>query len=147
MSHRGRISLAQMRLWTSIREGYGNDPSRRLRRDRLPAPRGRGIGIVNKIRAYALQDQGADTVEANIRLGLAVDARDYSQCAEIIRSLGLEKIRLMSNNPDKVAALRNAGLEVTERVSLEVKTSPSAFRYLRTKKERIGHLLQLDGVF
>lgn len=108
---------------------------------------GRGIGIVNKIKAYALQDRGADTIEANLRLGLAVDARDYSQCAEIISSLGLKRIRLMSNNPDKVMALRNAGLEVTERVPLEVQASPPAYRYLRTKKEQMGHLLQLNGVF
>jgi len=108
---------------------------------------GRGIGIVNKIRAYALQDRGADTIEANLKLGLAVDARDYGQCAEIICSLGLRRIRLMSNNPDKLLALRNAGVEVTERVPLEVKASPPAFRYLKTKKEQMGHLLQLEGVF
>ena len=108
---------------------------------------GRGIGIVNKIRAYALQDQGADTIEANVKLGLAIDAREYHQCAEIIKLLGAQKIRLMSNNPDKVCALRNAGLEVVERVQLEVKTSASAVKYLKTKKEQMGHLLQLNGIF
>ena len=108
---------------------------------------GRGIGIVNKIRAYALQDQGADTIEANVKLGLAIDAREYNQCAEIIKMLGAQKIRLMSNNPDKVSALRNAGLEVVERVQLEVKTSASAVKYLKTKKEQMGHLLQLNGIF
>ncbi len=108
---------------------------------------GRGIGIVNKIRAYALQDQGADTIEANVKLGLAIDAREYNQCAEIIKMLGAQKIRLMSNNPDKVCALRNAGLEVVERVQLEVKTSASAVQYLKTKKEQMGHLLQLNGIF
>jgi 3,4-dihydroxy 2-butanone 4-phosphate synthase/GTP cyclohydrolase II len=108
---------------------------------------GRGIGIVNKIRAYALQDQGAVTIEANLRLGFAIDAREYNQCAEIIKQLGLRRVRLMSNNPDKVMALRNAGLEVVERVPLEVKASPPAFRYLLTKKEQMGHLLQLNGVF
>lgn len=107
---------------------------------------GRGIGIVNKIRAYALQDQGADTIEANLKLGFAIDAREYSQCAEIIRQLGARRVRLMSNNPDKVLALRNAGLEVVERVPLEIKASPPAFRYLLTKKQRMGHLLQLNGV-
>lgn len=108
---------------------------------------GRGIGIVNKIRAYALQDQGADTIEANVKLGFAIDAREYNQCAEVIKLLGVRRIRLMSNNPDKVSALRNAGLEVVERVPLEVKTSPPAFRYLMTKKEQMGHLLQLNGIF
>lgn len=108
---------------------------------------GRGIGIVNKIRAYALQDQGADTIEANVQLGFAIDAREYDQCAEIIKQLGARRIRLMSNNPDKVRALRKAGLEVVERVPLEVKASPPAFRYLMTKKEQMGHLLQLNGIF
>ncbi|HZS08656.1 MAG TPA: GTP cyclohydrolase II [Blastocatellia bacterium] len=108
---------------------------------------GRGIGIVNKIRAYALQDEGADTIEANVRLGFAIDARDYSQCAEILRMLGLGKVRLMSNNPDKVRALRNTGLEVVERVHLEVKPHKSAEKYLLTKKEKMGHLLRLNGIF
>ena len=108
---------------------------------------GRGIGIVNKIRAYALQDQGADTIEANVQLGFAIDAREYNQCAEVIKQLGARRVRLMSNNPDKVRALRNAGIEVTERVPLEVKSSPPAFRYLMTKKEQMGHLLQLNGIF
>ena len=108
---------------------------------------GRGIGIVNKIRAYALQDQGADTIEANVKLGLAIDAREYNQCAEIIKMLGVQRVRLMSNNPDKVCALRKAGLEVVERVQLEVKTSASAVKYLKTKKEQMGHLLQLNGIF
>jgi 3,4-dihydroxy 2-butanone 4-phosphate synthase/GTP cyclohydrolase II len=108
---------------------------------------GRGIGIVNKIRAYALQDQGADTIEANVQLGFAIDAREYDQCAEVIKLLGARRVRLMSNNPDKVRALRKAGLEVVERVPLEVKASAPAFNYLRTKKEQMGHLLQLNGIF
>jgi 3,4-dihydroxy 2-butanone 4-phosphate synthase/GTP cyclohydrolase II len=108
---------------------------------------GRGIGIVNKIRAYALQDQGADTIEANLRLGFDVDHRSYDQCAEIIRLLGAHKLRLMSNNPDKVRALRDAGLEIVERVPLEIKPKAPAFKYLMTKKEKMGHLLQLNGIF
>jgi 3,4-dihydroxy 2-butanone 4-phosphate synthase / GTP cyclohydrolase II len=108
---------------------------------------GRGIGIVNKIRAYALQDQGADTIEANLRLGFGVDQREYSQCAEVIRLLGARRVRLMSNNPDKLRALRNAGLEVVERVPLEVKAKEPAFKYLLTKKEKMGHLLRLNGIF
>src|SRR5437899_5797259 len=81
---------------------------------------GRGIGILNKIRAYALQDEGADTVEANERLGLAVDSREYRQCAEVLFDLGLCKVRVISNNPGKLRALEEAGLEIVERVSIEV---------------------------
>jgi 3,4-dihydroxy 2-butanone 4-phosphate synthase/GTP cyclohydrolase II len=108
---------------------------------------GRGIGIVNKIRAYALQDEGADTIEANVRLGFAADEREYDQCAEIIKLLGARRVRLMSNNPDKVRALRSAGLEIVERVPLEVKAHQTAHRYLLTKKEKMGHLLRLNGIF
>ncbi|MFN0123660.1 MAG: GTP cyclohydrolase II [Blastocatellia bacterium] len=108
---------------------------------------GRGIGIVNKIRAYALQDQGADTIEANVRLGLAIDARDYTQCAEILKMLGVRKIRFMSNNPDKLRALHRAGLDVVERVPLEIKAGLNSEKYLLTKKEKMGHLLQLNGIF
>jgi 3,4-dihydroxy 2-butanone 4-phosphate synthase/GTP cyclohydrolase II len=108
---------------------------------------GRGIGIVNKIRAYALQDQGADTIEANLRLGFDADQREYQQCAEVIKLLGARRLRLMSNNPDKVRALRDAGLEVVERVPLEIKAKEPAFKYLLTKKEKMGHLLRLNGIF
>ncbi len=108
---------------------------------------GRGIGIVNKIRAYALQDQGADTIEANLRLGFEIDEREYNQCAEVIKMLGARRLRLMSNNPDKLRALRNAGLEIVERVPLEVKPKEPAINYLRTKKEKMGHLLMLNGLF
>ena len=102
---------------------------------------GRGIGIINKIRAYALQDEGADTVEANEKLGFAVDARVYRQCAEVLFDLGLCKVRVISNNPDKLRALEEAGLEIIERIPLEIETEPPAAHYLRTKKEKLGHLL------
>jgi 3,4-dihydroxy 2-butanone 4-phosphate synthase/GTP cyclohydrolase II len=102
---------------------------------------GRGIGIVNKIRAYALQDQGADTVEANERLGLAVDLRDYRQCAEILFDLGLCHVKVISNNPLKLQALEEAGLKIIERVSIQVEPNEKAAGYLRTKKEKLGHLL------
>jgi 3,4-dihydroxy 2-butanone 4-phosphate synthase/GTP cyclohydrolase II len=105
---------------------------------------GRGIGILNKIRAYALQDEGADTVEANERLGLAVDSREYRQCAEVLFDLGLCQVRVLSNNPLKLRALEEAGLEVVERVSIEVESSESAEHYMRTKKEKMGHLLKFD---
>jgi 3,4-dihydroxy 2-butanone 4-phosphate synthase / GTP cyclohydrolase II len=104
---------------------------------------GRGIGIINKIRAYALQDEGADTVEANERLGLAVDLREYRQCAEVLFDLGLCQVRVMSNNPLKLRAMEEAGLRVVERVGLEVEPPDAAVHYLRTKKEKLGHLLDL----
>lgn len=104
---------------------------------------GRGIGILNKIRAYALQDEGADTVEANQQLGLAVDLREYKQCAEILFDLGLCKVRVLSNNPLKLRALEEAGLKIVERVSIQIDPSENAEKYLRTKKEKLGHLLDL----
>src|SRR5256714_5530792 len=105
---------------------------------------GRGIGIINKIRAYALQDEGADTIEANERLGLAVDAREYRQCAEVLFDLGLCKVKVISNNPGKLRALEDAGLEIVERVAIEIEANQSAARYLQTKKEKMGHLLELQ---
>jgi 3,4-dihydroxy 2-butanone 4-phosphate synthase / GTP cyclohydrolase II len=102
---------------------------------------GRGIGILNKIRAYALQDEGADTVEANEQLGLAVDSREYKQCAEILFDLGLCQVRVISNNPLKLRALEEAGLRILERVSIQVEPTENAESYLRTKKEKLGHLL------
>lgn len=105
---------------------------------------GRGIGILNKIRAYALQDQGADTVEANEELGFAIDARTYEQCAEILFDLGLCKVKVISNNPDKLKALEDAGLTIEERVPIEVETDLAAAHYLRVKKEKMGHLLHGD---
>lgn len=106
---------------------------------------GRGIGILNKIRAYALQDEGADTVEANERLDLPVDSRDYRQCAEVLFDLGLCKVKVISNNPGKLRALEEAGLEIVERVSIEVESSEPAARYMQTKKEKMGHLLELNS--
>jgi 3,4-dihydroxy 2-butanone 4-phosphate synthase/GTP cyclohydrolase II len=105
---------------------------------------GRGIGILNKLRAYALQDEGADTVEANERLGLGIDLRNYSQCAEILFELGIRKLRLLSNNPLKILALEQAGLHVEGRVSLEMPASEFSRGYLRTKKEKLGHLLSIS---
>ena len=104
---------------------------------------GRGIGIINKIRAYALQDEGSDTVEANEQLGFAADSRDYQQCAEILFDLGLCKVRVISNNPDKIKALQAAGLQIVERIPIEVKAEPAAAHYMRTKKEKMGHLFDL----
>jgi 3,4-dihydroxy 2-butanone 4-phosphate synthase / GTP cyclohydrolase II len=102
---------------------------------------GRGIGLVNKLKAYMLQDHGADTVEANVMLGFPPDMRDYSIGAQVLVDLGLKKIRLMTNNPAKYAALAGFDLEITERVSIVVKPTASSHRYLRTKREKMGHFL------
>jgi 3,4-dihydroxy 2-butanone 4-phosphate synthase/GTP cyclohydrolase II len=102
---------------------------------------GRGIGLLNKLVAYELQDKGADTVEANRKLGFDADERSYQACAEILESLGITRIRLLSNNPQKVKALQSAGLEVSERLSIEVAPRRSTQEYLKTKKEKLGHLL------
>jgi GTP cyclohydrolase II len=101
---------------------------------------GRGIGLMAKLQAYELQDAGLDTVEANERLGFKSDYRDFTLPAGILKSLGVTRVRLLSNNPDKVSALEGAGLSVVERVPCEVTPSPHAEEYLRTKKEKMGHL-------
>jgi GTP cyclohydrolase II len=95
-----------------------------------------------KLQAYELQDAGLDTVEANERLGFKADHREFALPAEILKSLGVAKVRLLSNNPDKVAALERAGIEVVERVPCEVTASPHAQEYLKTKREKLGHLLR-----
>jgi GTP cyclohydrolase II len=106
---------------------------------------GRGIGILNKIRAYALQDAGLDTVEANLSLGFKADLRQYDCCAEIFKQLGLRRVRLMSNNPDKIAALRSAGIEIVERVPIELEPHEPSINYMKTKKEKLGHMLENLG--
>ncbi len=106
---------------------------------------GRGIGLLNKISAYALQDQGQDTVEANHALGFAADMRDYSAGAHILSDLGAREVRLMTNNPDKVAALEDYGLKVVERVAVEVPPREANRRYLDTKRSKFGHLLAMVG--
>lgn len=101
---------------------------------------GRGIGLMAKLRAYELQDVGLDTVEANERLGFKADQREFTLPAEILKSLGISRVRLLSNNPEKVAALERGGIEVAERVPCEVAPTTHAEDYLKTKKDKMGHL-------
>jgi GTP cyclohydrolase II len=103
---------------------------------------GRGIGLLNKLRAYELQDQGADTVEANERLGFEGDLRNYELPGAILRYFGLKAVRLLSNNPEKVQAVENAGVQVVERVPCIADVVDTREAYLRTKKEKMGHLLE-----
>jgi GTP cyclohydrolase II len=103
---------------------------------------GRGIGLMNKLRAYELQDGGMDTVEANVSLGFAADAREYDLPAKILKKLGAKRIRLLSNNPDKVRQLESAGVEVIELVPCQPRISKISRGYLQTKKSKMGHLLQ-----
>lgn len=102
---------------------------------------GRNIGLLNKIRAYALQDQGYDTVEANHQLGFAADQRDFTLCADMLNLLGISSVRLLTNNPCKIAILQKAGINIEERVPLVVGRNPSNSRYLDTKANKLGHLL------
>jgi GTP cyclohydrolase II len=102
---------------------------------------GRGIGLVNKLRAYALQDQGFDTVDANLRLGFGDDERDFTVAAAMLKLLGQEQVRLLTNNPRKAAGLEAAGIQVVERVPLRIADNPHNAAYLATKKRRSGHQL------
>lgn len=103
---------------------------------------GRGIGLMAKLKAYELQDKGLDTVEANEKLGFAADYREYELPARVLKMLGVDKVKLMTNNPDKVAALESAGIEVTERVSAEVAPQETFAAYVKTKQEKMGHIVE-----
>jgi GTP cyclohydrolase II len=104
---------------------------------------GRGIGLLEKLRAYNLQDGGLDTVDANLELGHEADARDYSLAALILSDLGVKSVQLITNNPGKIEALENSGIEVTERVSLDIAANPDNVSYLRTKAQRMNHILKI----
>lgn len=103
---------------------------------------GRGIGLVNKLRAYSLQDAGMDTVDANLHLGFPADSRSFSIAADILRKFAVDRVRLMTNNPQKISDLEAEGIIVAERVGMEISPNPENERYLQTKAERLGHLLQ-----
>jgi GTP cyclohydrolase II len=102
---------------------------------------GRGIGLMAKLKAYELQDQGRDTIEANLELGFKADCREFELPAEILKMMGVKSVRLMTNNPEKVAALENAGIKVTERISAEVPSETTNEKYMQTKRDKMGHLV------
>jgi GTP cyclohydrolase II len=104
---------------------------------------GRGIGLMAKLKAYELQDQGMDTVEANVELGFAADCREYELPAKVLQLLGVKSVRLMTNNPDKVAAMEQAGIAVAERVSAEVVPQETFAAYVKTKQEKMGHIVEM----
>ena len=105
---------------------------------------GRGIGLTNKIRAYALQDQGHDTLDANLMLGLPADARTYEMCKPMLEHVGVDKVKLITNNPNKLDYLNDIGIDVVERLPLLVGVNPYNADYLKTKKERMGHMIEND---
>jgi GTP cyclohydrolase II len=108
---------------------------------------GRGIGLMEKLRAYELQDQGLDTIEANLRLGHSVDLRDYALATDILRFLRIRSVRLMTNNPEKIEAVVSSGIEIVERLSADVPVTPHSAHYLATKREKLGHLSDLATTF
>jgi 3,4-dihydroxy 2-butanone 4-phosphate synthase/GTP cyclohydrolase II len=131
MPHRRRVPLVALRLRRAAGVGAGD---------------GRGIGLLNKLRAYKLQEEGLDTVDANLRLGLPADLRDYGIGAQILADLGLTSIRILTNNPKKIRGLEGYGLSVSAQIPIEHIPNPHNEAYLRAKKERMGHTLHHQGL-
>ena len=128
-----------------LERGAGPDRPGGAGRAAVPAQEGRGIGLLNKLRAYELQEQGLDTVDANLALGLPVDSRDYGMGAQILADLGLSTIRVLTNNPKKIVGLEGYGLRVTEQVPIVAEPNQVNEQYLRTKRERMGHTITHQG--
>ena len=143
---RRRLSLAALRLRRAARVGAGDDRARGPRRAALPSQEGRGIGLLNKLRAYKLQEEGLDTVDANLRLGLPADLRDYGIGAQILVDLGLTRIRILTNNPKKISGLAGYGLSVSDQIPIEHVPNPHNEAYLRAKRDRMGHTLHHQGL-
>ena len=141
MPHRRRAPFTALRLRLPAATPPSRpSPTRAAGCSSTCARRGAAIGLLNKIRAYHLQDQGDDTVEANRKLGFPADLRDYGIGAQMLYDLGVKKLKLLTNNPRKVAALQGYGIEIVERVPLHVGENPYNERYLETKREKLGHL-------
>jgi len=107
---------------------------------------GRGIGIINKLKAYQLQDTGLNTIDANTHLGLEIDAREYDVAVKILKDLGINSIELLTNNPLKIKAIANSSIEIKQRVALDIPAKKENYGYLKTKKEEMGHLLSVNGM-
>ena len=107
---------------------------------------GRGIGIINKLKAYQLQDTGLNTIDANTHLGLEIDAREYDVAVKILTDLGIKAIELLTNNPKKIEAIANSSIEIKKRVPLDIPAKKENYGYLKTKKEEMGHLLSVNGM-